>query len=231
MTEPSPILVRASGQAHLPAVARIAHRGGNDRQALRLAVDAGVDWLEIDLWYSYGRLIARHEWGFGRLPIVYDNWRLHILPHWPIDLEEIIRLTEGGPRLFIDLKGRHRRLPKAIVSMLRKYGATDRAAVCGQHWPPLDAIAAAEPRIQVFHSFGRPEQLDTYTARLDREPRAAGVSVARWLLTPELIERFHRRDLRVFAWTVNEHELARRLAHWGVDGIISDQLDLLRALP
>ena len=33
--------------------------------------------------------------------------------------------------------------------------------------------------------------------------------------------------LRIFVWTVNEPEAMRRLAAWGVDGIISDETKLL----
>ena len=213
-----------------PAVDRIAHRAGNSRRALQLAIEAGVDWIEIDVWYSYGRLIARHEWGVWRVPLVYDSRRLHVLRHRLIDLEDVIRLTEGGPRLFIDLKGAHRRLPGAIVRALRKHDAADRAAVCGQHWPPLDAIAEAEPRIEIFHSLGRPEHLEAYAAREHDRLVPAGISIARSLVTPELVENFHKQERKLFAWTVNDWEQASQLAAWRVDGIISDRLDLLAAL-
>lgn len=209
---------------------RIAHRAGNDRASLLAALEARVDWIEIDLWYAGGRLIARHERGLWRLPIVYDKWHLRVLRERALDLAEIIRLTDGGPRLFIDLKGVARRLPSAIVQTLRRFGAVDRAAVCGQFWPPLDAIKQAEPRIQVFHSLGRPEHVGSYALRLEAEHGLSGVSVAHWLLTPQLVRAYRERDVQVFAWTVNDPATALRLIDWGVDGIVSDDLALLNAL-
>ncbi len=209
---------------------RIAHRAGNDRQQLRQAIDAKVDWIELDLWYSHGRLLAHHERPVWRLPVLYDKWHLRVVRERHIDLAEVVRLTDCGIGLFIDLKGVHRRLPGAIVETLRRLGAIDRAIVCGQYWPPLDAIAEAEPAIRVFHSLGRPDHIAAYAARRHDLPRAAGLSVSKRLVTPERLAQWSQLDLRVFAWTVNERGLAGQLAGWGVDGIISDRLDVLHAL-
>lgn len=229
-----------AGTGHEPAgtspapgrkLVRIAHRAGNDRLLLRRAIDARVDWIELDVWYSYGRLFAHHERGVWRLPVVYDKWHVRLLRERPIDLAEVIRLTDPGIGLFIDLKGFHRRLPGAIIETLRRKGALERAIVCGQHWPALDAIARAEPAVRVFHSLGRPEHIIAYQGRSADMPRAAGLSVAKWLITPALVDRWARMGLQTFAWTVNEQGFADQLAGWGVHGIISDQLDLLATLP
>lgn len=212
-------------------VSRIAHRAGNTRSAMRAALAAGADWMEVDLWYSLGRLVARHERGFGRLPIVYDRWRVRVLRETIVELEELCRLTRDGPGLFIDLKGTDRRLPDAIIETLRRNDAVDRAAVCGQFWPPLDDIGRAEPRLKIYHSLARPEHVLRYAPRLAAEGRLDGVSVGHWLVTPELVQRYAERGLQVFAWTVNEPELASRLVDAGVHGIISDRLELLAGLP
>src|SRR5579885_1519857 len=158
---PPPTLDRA------PRIMRIAHRAGNDRTALQRAIEAGVDWIEIDLWYAWGRLVARHERGVWRLPVVYDKWHVRLLRERLLGLDDLIEITAGGPRLFIDLKGTSPRLPEAVVRTLRRQGACDRAAVCGQYWPPLDAVGAAEPRIRVFHSLGRPEHVRLHLARME----------------------------------------------------------------
>lgn len=212
-------------------ITRIAHRAGNDRLALRQAIEAGVDWIEIDLWYAWGQLVARHERGVWRLPVVYDKWHLRLLRERLLDLDELIEMTAGGPQLFIDLKGASPRLPGAIVRTLQRHGACDRAAVCGQYWPPLDAIGAAEPRIRVFHSLGRPEHVRQHLDRLSRQTRSHGVSVAHWLLTPEIVRELGQEGRDVFAWTVNESTRASTIVGWGVDGVISDRLDLLAGLP
>lgn len=45
-------------------------------------------------------------------------------------------------------------------------------------------------------------------------------------VTPEMIGDFHRAGLRVIPWTVNDPEDARRMIDLGVDGLITDRLDL-----
>jgi len=212
-------------------IARIAHRAGNAEESLRLAITAGVDWIETDLWYAYGRLHARHERGVWRLPLLVDKWNVRVVRSPQIRLGEILPITAGGPRLFLDLKGTDRRLPAAVIETLRRHDALDRAAVCGQYWPLLDEVRRLEPRVQVFHSLGRVEHVAGYAHRLEQGTSREGVSVANWLLTPELIGRCKQNGIKLFAWTVNECERAVQLLEWGVDGIISDRLDLLANLP
>lgn len=48
-------------------------------------------------------------------------------------------------------------------------------------------------------------------------------------LTPELVEEAHRADLQVVTWTVNEREQMRAAMKLGVDGIMTDVPDRLRA--
>jgi glycerophosphoryl diester phosphodiesterase len=38
----------------------------------------------------------------------------------------------------------------------------------------------------------------------------------------KLVQEAHRRDVQVFTWTVNREQDMRRLAEWGIDGLISD---------
>jgi glycerophosphoryl diester phosphodiesterase len=39
----------------------------------------------------------------------------------------------------------------------------------------------------------------------------------------------HAAGKKIFAWTVNDREGMRRLASWGVDGLISDDTEALVA--
>ena len=49
-------------------------------------------------------------------------------------------------------------------------------------------------------------------------------------LTPQLLERAHRAGLRVVPWTVNNPRDVARLAAWGVDGLITDDPVMARAV-
>jgi glycerophosphoryl diester phosphodiesterase len=50
------------------------------------------------------------------------------------------------------------------------------------------------------------------------------------LIDRELIDAVHADGGRVIAWTVNDGDVARRLASWGVDGICTDVPAVMRAL-
>jgi len=50
------------------------------------------------------------------------------------------------------------------------------------------------------------------------------------LITPELVNEAHRADLHVVTWTVNEREKMRTAIDRGVDGIMTDLPDRLRAM-
>jgi glycerophosphoryl diester phosphodiesterase len=53
------------------------------------------------------------------------------------------------------------------------------------------------------------------------------VMVKEPLITRDLIEKVHAAEKRILAWTINRNSSMLRLAKWRIDGIISDQPDLL----
>jgi glycerophosphoryl diester phosphodiesterase len=48
------------------------------------------------------------------------------------------------------------------------------------------------------------------------------------LVSAAVVEELHARGLQLFTWTVNRRDNLLRLADWGVDGLISDDPELLR---
>ena len=46
-------------------------------------------------------------------------------------------------------------------------------------------------------------------------------------VTKELVDDTHRKNMKVFAWTVNDNEDIKRIKSMGVDGIISNYPDRL----
>ena len=50
------------------------------------------------------------------------------------------------------------------------------------------------------------------------------------VVTPGFIRRAHRHGLQVHVWTINEPAEMHRLLDLGVDGIVTDRADLLKAV-
>ena len=59
------------------------------------------------------------------------------------------------------------------------------------------------------------------------EPRHGQLRAMR-IITPRLIRAAHQRGVPVVAWTINEREAMERLMEWGIDGIVTDRIDLLK---
>lgn len=209
----------------------VAHRGGNGRWALRRALAAGVDWLEADVWWQAGRVVARHDPTLWRLPLTYSRFRIGLAPIPALTLEHLLDAVAGsGVRLLLDLKGAAPELPRAIVATLARRHAFAQAALCGQEWGPLDAARSLDARVQAFFSLGHEAHLSAYLACLADGSAPPAASVNHRLLTPERVAALKERGVTIVAWTVNDPARARQLLAWGVDGITSDSLTLLRSL-
>ncbi len=218
-------------QAHHSTPIGIAHRGGNRWSHLKDALTAGVDWVEADIWFHRGRLVARHDRPFWRLPITYSrrSVALHLVP--ALGLDAVLRATEATPtRVLIDLKGPATALPEALVAVLRQHDAFGRKALCGQDWEMLDRARARDARVQVIYSLGTVEQLQDYLARRRDHWAPPTTTCFHGLLTPARVAALQAAGSTVIAWTVDTEARARDLLAWGVDGITSNRLALLQRL-
>src|SRR5262249_21730936 len=63
------------------------------------------------------------------------------------------------------------------------------------------------------------------------EKAIGGVSVFQGLVDPALVSWVHDHNMQLIAWTVNEDPDFNNLVRLGVDGITTDNLAILKALP
>jgi glycerophosphoryl diester phosphodiesterase len=213
----------------VPKPILIAHQAGNSASGMRAAAQAEADWIELDIWWQNGRLVARHERRLWRLPVLYDKWCLRLALH-SLCLEEICALSEDGPRLLLDLKGSDTRLPRDALRILRTRHALGRAALCSQNWSLLDRAIGIEPALEVLYSLETARQFAALRERSAGENSIGAVSCQERLLTRDAIDWMQARNVAIFAWTVNDSARAWQLAELGVAGIISDRLDVLASL-
>jgi glycerophosphoryl diester phosphodiesterase len=85
-----------------------------------------------------------------------------------------------------------------------------------------------EAGFETWHSMGDRPTLERVLA--SGRVKADAVTVRHTLLDESTVKRLHGVVDRVIAWTVNGVERAEVLARWGVDGITTDRLAVLRAL-
>jgi glycerophosphoryl diester phosphodiesterase len=213
----------------------VAHRGAsadepeNSREAFVAAVAAGADLVELDV--SRGLVVA-HEAGapglhlFQALELLAPHASgIHVDLKQPGDEAAVLdALDRYGVRDRVLLSTAFPRVARVLSSLApdvpRAIGyPRDRAGVARLSWPG----AVTRPGAAALRAV-MPARIPLLLTR----SQASVLALHHSLCSAASIAAAHRRDVPVFAWTVNEPEIILRLASWGIDAIVSD--DPKRAL-
>jgi len=205
----------------------IGHRFGNNLRLLRAAADAGADYVEADVWYYRGRLEVRHARTAGRLPVLWDKWWIRRRrPNERLTLDEVLSALPDGMGIMLDLKGNDRRLPDAILDALRRHGHGHPVMVSSRFWDYLPSLREF-PEILLFFSVGRPWEMWRVRPLLDERENDA-VCVKYTMLDAEKVRELKTQVALVSTWGINDERRLRDCLEWGVDAIITDEVDIMR---
>jgi glycerophosphoryl diester phosphodiesterase len=229
---------------------RIAHGFGNSRRRLACALSGPVDLIEADVWFQDGKMVVRHERKLGPLPLLVDErtslqigsehgWRLPLwrwfiaLQRNPLALQEVLAKAKDRRGLLLDLKGgyggREKALAQALAEMLQRMGMEEQATICGLNWPLVGHLRAAAPHLKIHYSIGSADELRAFQAMLERDS-VRGICLNQSLAEEPLIERLKGLGITIYTWAVDDLQRARELLELGVDGIISNSLEMLGLL-
>ena len=152
------------------------------------------------------------------IPALEDVLRLHDQVRWVLE----IKTFPNRP----DLTARPEAIAEAVADIIDRTGVAGRATVQSFDWrgprhlrrlrPDL-AYAWLTVRSTRAWRGGQARLPDTVV-----EQGGGAWSPHHSELTGPLLDRAHRAGLQVVPWTVNRPDTVARLAHWGVDGIITD---------
>ena len=227
----------------------------NTMPAFRLAWEEGADGVELDLRLTRdGEIVALHDATLNRTTAVArrtDELSLQQLreldagrwkdPRWagtPVPtLIEVLREVPDGGHLFAELKCG----PEVIDPLREIISATESPeelfTFMSFEQGMLEAVKAAFPGIRSLLAidlgrwlpFRQPDTV--WEQRID-QVRAIGLDGfnlgLRAAMPLSFLHRIKKRRLAVFAWTVNNARLARRLQRLGIDGIMTDRPGWLR---
>jgi len=156
-------------------------------------------------------------------------------------LEEVVRRYPDA-QLIVEMKDDTAAIAEAVVSVLRKARALERAALASFYARPVLAAralgdgvrtGAAQPEV-------RAALYRSWCGLSPRTPAYYGFQIPEKagrlrVVSPRFVRAVTRAGLTVSVWTVNEEADMRRLLSWGVTGLITDRPDLavplVRALP
>lgn len=232
----------------------VAHRGASALApehtiaAYEKAIEAGADALELDVRLSADdQVVVIHD-------ATLDRTTDGSGPVHERTLQQLKRLDAGawfgpafqGQRIqtltevlerfrdragfTVELKGGSDFYPgieERVLTFLQIYDVLDRSLVVSFDHPALQKLKGLDRDVRVGAlvtgrlldptALAPPGMLDAVCLRAE-------------LTTEREVELVRKAGLEVYVWVVNEPLLARRLAGWGVRGLITDRPDLLRPL-
>jgi len=229
-----------------PAVV-IAHRGAsavapeNTLAAVRAAVEAGADWVEVDVQESAdGTVFVFHDRDFKRfrgpgrsIPELRDaeidsidigSWKS---PDFAAEraprLADVLALCKGRSGVLIELKyyGPAQRLEERVIGEVEAAGMADHVMIMSLNHAGVRVVRRLRPQWKVgllsTVALGDLTRLDVDFLGLNART-----------VTRSLLESAGRRGLKVHVWTVNDPlDMAAQLGR-GVDGLITDDPALAR---
>lgn len=235
-----------------PSPIPFAHRGGaadgleNTAAAFRQAAEAGYRYFETDVHTTAdGALVAFHDSTLDR--VTDATGRIRDLP-WdavrearvagkePLSLFEELLEEFPEARWNVDLKAESSLAP--LVDLIRRTGTWDRICV-GSFTESRVARAQrlAGPRLATSYgvkgvlglrlrSLGIPAAIRAGAVAAQVPESQSGIPV----VDRRFVREAHARGLQVHVWTVNDPERMNTLLDLGVDGIMTDHLETLRAV-
>jgi glycerophosphoryl diester phosphodiesterase len=201
-------------------VTGVAHNAGDDLGAATEAVAYGVDAIEIDVRSAGGELFASHD---APVPFLED-----LVFRGP-SLQEAWRVAQLRDTVLLHLK----ESSSLFLTRVRDFLASrplPRVIVQTDNRDALRALRRTIPRAQRLLLVSRAQDLERL--RGDRELLGLidGVSVAESVLSGAAQAWLRRRRLLTFAWPVIDEPRMNQLVARGVDGLITDRLDVMRLL-
>jgi glycerophosphoryl diester phosphodiesterase len=238
----------------------IAHRGISGRYpentliAFQRAVEVGVDWIEFDVHTTAdGVVIVSHDTTADRCTDGHGSWKAMMLEQvkrldagrWfgdefagtriPTLDETLDLLGDGRVRLCIEIKGDDTgdflRTAWNTVQILQKRSLFRYAVVSSFDIECLRAVKMWEPLLATSLDPSPQDGSCTPWELCQQALRCSASMQHRYeTLTPDIIEEAHGHGFSLWTWTVNNPDDMRRMIDMGVDAIMTDYADVLRAV-
>lgn len=224
----------------------IGHRGAagthpeNTMVSFRRAFELGVDGIEFDVHRTAdGHLVVIHDPAVDRttdgsgliMMMTLEQIRALDAGSWKDPrfageqvptLQELIRATPPGVRLYLELKAGSVHYPgieQELVDVLKAEGALARTQVSSFDHRALVKLKEICPELPLG-MLTSSNLVDP--VRMAREIGCEAIHPAWPWVTPEYVEAAHAAGLQVNCWTVNEPLAIAMMRNAGVDGIITD---------
>ena len=183
-----------------------------------LALEHGCGGFEFDVRLTgRGRAVICHDPKVEGVTV--STASAEELLHLPC-LEDV--LQRYSHRAFLDIELKVPGLESKVLHSLREY-RLEADYVVSSFLPGVVAeLKTRNASVQAGIICDQPAQLACF-----RELEIEYVIPHHRLITRKVVQEVHSAGRKILAWTVNDRSSMLRLADWGVDGIISDNTQLL----
>jgi glycerophosphoryl diester phosphodiesterase len=204
----------------------LGHRGArgsasipeNTFASFDLALEHGCGGFEFDVRLTgSGRAVVCHDPRVDGVNVSHAT--TDQLLNLPL-LDDV--LERYGRRAFLDIELKVSGLESKILNSLREYRMEEDYVVSSFLPGVVMELKARSAKIQAGIICDKRGQLACW-----RESNVEYVIPHYSLVAPKLLLEVHDAGGKILTWTVNDREAMLRLADWGVDGIISDDTELL----
>jgi glycerophosphoryl diester phosphodiesterase len=237
----------------------IGHRGypalcpENTLASFERAMQAGCDMIELDVTLTRDRkVVVIHDDTLDRTTNGKGPVSGHALEEIKAldagswfdarfaqervpELSEVIKLTAGRCMLNIEIKESAFEaiypvdaIEHQVVKLVKTSGAMDRVIISSFDTRILERIAAmdAPPAVAYISDHGA----DKSVLEMLLKMRAFSWHPRFKILTRAQVDMLHAAGLKVFPWTINTRKEAEKLLALGVDGLICNELRVMRAV-
>ncbi|TXT54322.1 MAG: hypothetical protein BAJATHORv1_70022 [Candidatus Thorarchaeota archaeon] len=246
----------------------MGHRGNpsaapeNTLEAIKAAVDIGVDFIETDIRLtSDDRIVLFHDDTLERITgeaDVVSNYTLDDLLSFDMgalytpdgetypfkDKGYKIATLEKSLSMFpdmkfnLDIKDDIDDFPQILIDLLIRHGAKNRVVIGSFHSQQVERVRGIDSEIMTSAHPGEVKRFVLgMKAHLDRflvkNPRYFALQVPMQsgrikVISKRFIDAAHNRGVAVHVWTINEAETMNELIDLGIDGIFTDEPQLLK---
>jgi glycerophosphoryl diester phosphodiesterase len=206
----------------------------NTLAAFELSMQRGCDGFEFDVRYTHDRRgVICHDpdyAGFNVASTTYQSLvaagsrherRHEQLPDEQMPCLEDV-LQRFGERAYLDIETKIPGFEEDIVEAIRRHPPRHEFVVSSFLPPVLKRFHELAPELPLGFICSDRKLLPEWR----RLPISVVIPQNR-LMSDLLVKEWQEAGKQVFVWTVNRESEMRRLAMWGVDGIISDDTELL----
>jgi glycerophosphoryl diester phosphodiesterase len=228
-----------SGAGMMGVYKIVAHRGAsayepeNTIRAIRRAIEFGADMVEVDAHSTRdGHLVVIHDAevdhttnGKGKVrdSSLQAIRKLNAGKGEKVPtLHEVLRVAKDEIGVMIEVKAIG--IEKPILELIRNEEMLEQVIITSFMSDVVGNIKKLEPRIRTGQIFSW--KIPNIVKKAI-ELKATIMVPAFELVNREMVQELHGISIPIYAWTVDDPYVAKRLIEIGVDGIITNKPDLM----